>query len=114
LAKSRRAEWRPLIEEYVRTSSTLRGIVLLLDARRDLESDDRDMLDYLASTGKPTIVAITKLDKFGPRAGAERVAGLTADLGLDPDQVIGVSAHTGQGRDDLAGAIMSLVAAGET
>lgn len=109
LAKTRRAAWRPLIEEYVRTSSSLRGIVFLLDARRDPSSDDRAMLDYLADTGKPTIVAITKLDKFGPRAGAERLALLTADLGLDAEQVIGVSAHTGQGRDELAEAIVSLV-----
>jgi GTP-binding protein len=113
VTKTRRAAWRPLIEEYVRTSPALRGIVLLLDARREPADVDREMLDFLSETGKPTIVAITKLDKFGPRAGADRVDSLTAELALDPDQVIGVSAHTGQGRDELAEAIAGLVSGGD-
>jgi GTP-binding protein len=110
LTKARRATWRPLIEEYLRTSPVLRGMVLLLDSRRDPSEDDRAMLDFLAETEIPTIVAITKLDKFGPRAAADRVASLTAALAIDPEQVIGVSAHTGQGRDELAAAITGLLA----
>ena len=35
VSKTRRAEWRPLIEGYLRKSATLRGIVQLLDARHD-------------------------------------------------------------------------------
>ena len=37
-----------------------------------------------------------------------RVDELTKSLGLDADQVIPFSAHTGAGRDDLAAAIVSL------
>ena len=45
VSKTRRAEWRPLIEEYLRQSASLRGIVQLLDARHDPTDDDRVMFD---------------------------------------------------------------------
>ena len=108
ISKARRAEWRPLIEGYLRGSANLRGVVLLLDIRRDPSEDDLRMLDFLGDVGTPTIVAITKVDKLAPRAGAARVQALTESLGLDADQVIPFSAHTGRGRDELAAAIAGL------
>jgi GTP-binding protein len=109
LAKSRRAEWRPLIEEYLRHSPNLRGLVLLLDVRRDPGPEDVAMLAFLSEVGVPTLVAITKIDKFGPRAGATRIADITSALGLDGDQVVAVSAHTGHGRAELASALLDLL-----
>jgi GTP-binding protein len=109
IAKERRAEWRPLIEGYLNTSPQLRGLVLLLDARRDPSDDDRAMLEFLAERETPVLVAITKMDKFGTGAGQERVREIAKTLGLEESQVLPVSSVTGLGRDDLAAAVMSLV-----
>ena len=109
IAKERRAEWRPLIEGYLSQSPTLRGLVLLLDARREPTDDDRAMLDFLAERETPVLVAITKMDKFGSDAGVERVQVIARALDLDADQVVPVSARTGLGRDELAAAVMDLV-----
>ncbi|MDF2771097.1 MAG: engB [Geminicoccaceae bacterium] len=109
ISKARRAEWRPLIEGYLRASRNLRGVVQLLDVRRAPSDDDLQMLDFLGEIGTPAIVAVTKVDKLSPRAAAERVQELTESLGLDADQVIPFSAHTGRGRDELATAIVQLV-----
>jgi GTP-binding protein len=109
VAKERRAEWRPLIEGYLKTSPNLRGLVLLLDSRREPSDDDHAMLSYLAETETPVLVAITKMDKFGSKAGRERVDAIAAALALDADQVVPVSAETGAGRDELAAAVMQLV-----
>jgi len=109
ISKERRAEWRPLIEGYLRQSPTLRGVVQLIDARREPSEDDLQLLDFLGEIGTPTIVAITKVDKLSSAAVTPRVRELTAALGLDEDQVIPFSATTGRGRDDLAGAIVSLI-----
>lgn len=109
IARERRAEWRPLIEGYLRTSPNLRGLVLLLDSRREPSDDDRAMLSYLAETETPVLVAITKMDKFGSKAGRERVDAIAAALELDADQVVPVSSETGMGRDELAAAVMQLV-----
>lgn len=109
VAKERRAEWRPLIEGYLRTSPNLRGLVLLLDSRREPSDDDRAMLDFLADRETPVLVAITKMDKYGSDAGRARVEAIARALELDPDQVVPVSARTGLGRDELASALMELV-----
>ena len=109
VSKERKAEWRPLIEGYLRESPQLRGVVQLLDIRRDPSPDDLQMLDFLAELGAPTVVALTKIDKLKPAVATARVADLAAELGLDPEQVIPFSAVTGEGRDDLARAVVSLV-----
>jgi GTP-binding protein len=109
VGKSRRAGWRPLIEGYVRDSRQLRGVVQLLDARRDPTDDDIAMLAFLSELGVPVLVAITKIDKLGPRARAARIPAITMALGLDPEQVIAVSARTGEGRSELLGAVTQLL-----
>jgi GTP-binding protein len=109
ISKERRAEWKPLIEGYLRRSSNLRGVVQLIDIRRDPSDDDLQMLDFLADVGAPTIVAVTKTDKLSTGAVAARIADITAALGIDTDQVIPFSAHTGLGRDELAAAIVALM-----
>ncbi len=110
ISKERQAEWRPLIEGYLRKSPVLRGVVQLLDVRREPSDDDRLMFDLLADVGVPTIVCVTKVDKLSRAAGAERVREIAAALVLDEEQVIPFSAVTGEGRDELAEAITSLVA----
>jgi GTP-binding protein len=109
VSKERRSEWKPLIEGYLQSSPNLRGLVLLLDSRREPSDDDRDMLAFLAERETPVLIAITKMDKFGTDAGRDRVAAIASALELDPDQVVPVSAETGLGRDDLATAVMQLM-----
>ena len=109
VSKERRAEWRPLIEGYLRRSPMLRGVVQLIDVRREPSDDDLQMLDFLSDVGAPTIVAITKVDKLSKAAAATRIREITESLGLDPDQIIPFSAETGLGRDELASAIVTLV-----
>lgn len=109
ISKARRAEWRPLIEGYLRSSQKLRGIVQLLDVRHAPTDDDRQLFDMLAELGVPTIVAVTKTDKLTPAKVRERVHALAVELELDEQQMIPFSAVTGAGRDDLAEALVSLL-----
>jgi GTP-binding protein len=110
ISKEKKAEWRPMIESYLRRTSQLRGIVLLLDIRREPSDDDRAMLDFLAETEVPTIVALTKLDKLSKAAGRTRASDIATSLRLEPDQVIPFSSPTGEGRAELLEAILDLVA----
>ncbi len=87
----------------------LRGIVQLLDARRDPSEDDLQMLEFLSEIGAPTIIAATKIDKLTAKERRERLSELTGALELDDDQVIPFSSVTGEGRDELASAIVSLL-----
>jgi GTP-binding protein len=109
ISKERKAEWRPLIEGYLRRSTALRGVVQLLDVRHDPTEDDRQMLDFLAELETPTVVVLTKIDKLTPKAAAKRVQEIGELLHLDADQMIPFSAVSGAGRDELAEALVSLV-----
>jgi len=109
ISKARRAEWRPLIEGYLRSSQKLRGIVQLLDARHAPTDDDRQLFDMLAELGIPAIVAVTKTDKLTPARVRERMHALAVELELDEQQMIPFSAVTGAGRDELAEALVSLL-----
>jgi GTP-binding protein len=109
ISKERKAEWRPLIEGYLRRSTALRGVVQLLDVRHDPTEDDRQMLDFLAELETPTVVVLTKTDKLTPKAAAKRVQEIGKLLHLDADQMIPFSAVSGAGRDELAEALVALV-----
>ena len=109
ISKERRAEWKPLIEGYLRSSKELRGIVQLLDVRHDPTDDDRQMLAFLASVGVPTLFALTKIDKLTAFQRNERIPALLDILETSEDQVIPFSAVTGEGRDELAEAVVALV-----
>jgi len=110
ISKERRAEWKPLIESYLKASPQLRGIVQLLDARHDPTNDDRQMLDFLGQLGVPTIVVLTKIDKLSSRERRDRIDAISNELGLDTEQIVPFSATTGEGRGELAEAIESLLA----
>jgi GTP-binding protein len=111
ISKERKAEWQPLIEGYLSESPALRGMVQLLDARRDPSEDDLHMLDFLAQLEVPTIFALTKIDKLSPTRSAERLAEVADAIGVEAAQVIPFSAVTGRGRDELAQAVVALVEA---
>jgi GTP-binding protein len=109
ISKEKKSEWRPLIAAYLKRTSQLRGIVLLLDIRREPTDDDRAMLDFLAEVEVPTIVALTKTDKLSKAAAQARATEISQSLALDADQVIPFSAVTGAGRVELLEAIVQLV-----
>ncbi len=111
VSKEKKSEWKPLIESYLKRTTQLRGIVLLLDIRREPSDDDLAMLDFLAETEVPTIVALTKKDKLTKAAALERAAKISVSLALASEQVIPFSAHTGEGRVELLEAITELVEA---
>jgi GTP-binding protein len=110
VSKEQRASWRPLIEGYLQRSPQLRGVVQLLDARHDPTQDDEQMLGFLAELGVPSIIVLTKIDKLTATQAARRIAEISSALALEPEQVISFSAVSGRGRDELAEAIMALVA----
>ena len=109
ISKEKRNAWRPMIEGYLLHTSQLRGIVLLLDVRREPTDDDRAMIEFLADVGVPVIVVITKADKLTRAQASGRAREIAAALQLDEEQVIVFSAITGQGRNDLAEALVSVI-----
>lgn len=109
ISKDRRAEWVTLIEGYLRESPLLAGLVQLLDVRRDPTPEDQTMLGLLSEIGVPTLFVATKVDKMKPTELRERLSVMARGTGVPVEDWIPFSSVSGVGRDELAGAISSLV-----
>jgi len=98
--EAERRAWKPLVETYLRERPTLRGVLLVVDARRGIEGEEEELLAYLAALGRPAAVAATKLDKLGRAEARRALAAAGARLrGAVP--LVGFSARTGEGRTAL-------------
>jgi len=92
-----RATWKPLLERYFESRATLRGIVVIIDARRGLGSEDELLLEFASGCGRPAIVVANKIDKLkqGERTRLQR------DLSARLPDVVPFSATTGEGEREL-------------
>jgi GTP-binding protein len=99
VSKALRAQWAPLIEQYLDGSEQLRAVVVLVESRV-LSEQDSQTITWLSSVGRPPVVVATKVDKLkmSERVGALRR--LQEGLGL-VEGVIPYSSVTGEGRDRL-------------
>jgi len=93
-----REEWGPLVETYLRDRATLRGVVVLVDARRGLAGEEIELLGFLAEHGRPALLVATKIDKLGRGAATATLRKLAGAAGAAVP-VLGFSAKSGAGRD---------------
>jgi len=56
--------WGALLQQYFESRQSLRGLLLVVDIRRQLKDFDRQMLEFAASVNLPTHVLLTKSDKL--------------------------------------------------
>lgn len=98
-SKAERRSWGPMIEGYLEERVGLRAVVLIVDVRRGLEDDDRQLLEFLDHVGRPAVLVATKLDKLPASRRMAAVAEIKASAGGRP--VVGVSAESGEGRERL-------------
>lgn len=107
--KTDRAAWRRLVEHYVGERERLRGLIWLLDIRRDPSPDDRDFAALLSRRAMPVLPVLTKADKVNRSGRTERAAAIAGALGLDAQTVMMTSARTGEGREELREAVLAFL-----
>jgi len=69
--------WGDMVENYLRSRSNLKAVVLILDIRRDPGPDETGLLEWLALYGIACIPVLTKSDKVSrnqAQAGVKRIA----------------------------------------
>jgi len=110
--KEVREKWGRLIEGYLSDTPRLLGIVMLIDARRGVTAEDRQMLEYLERLGTPALFALTKTDKLNRSGRIKAKADLRESLGVDDEQVIETSARSGEGVGSLRESVYALLESG--
>ncbi len=104
-----RDSWRRLVRSYLARSEP-RGVVYLVDSRHPPTAGDLEFVEYLAETGAPALIALTKVDKLKATVRARGIAAAAADrLGVSREQVVSTSAKTGEGAGELLDAIAALL-----
>jgi GTP-binding protein len=104
-----RLHWRGVLDAYLRTRESLRGLVLVMDARHPLKEFDCDMLAFGAASGRPCHCLLTKSDKLSRSEAARTLADvrktLTAEFPLGTAQLFSAHAKTGldEARSVLSG-----------
>ncbi|MBQ7732718.1 MAG: YihA family ribosome biogenesis GTP-binding protein [Synergistaceae bacterium] len=63
-SKTERNEWRKLISAYMNNRESLKLVCHLVDFRHGLLANDRELQEYINSTGKNIFVVFTKADKI--------------------------------------------------
>jgi GTP-binding protein len=98
--EAERRAWGPLVETYLQERPTLRGVLLVIDARRGVEAEEEELLAYLAALSLPAAVAVTKVDKLGGAAARSALAVVAKRVGTGVP-LVGFSARSGEGRVPL-------------
>jgi GTP-binding protein len=102
-------DWQELVTDYLSTSPTLRCVVVLIDIRHALKSQDRELIEWLRMRGRPFIIVDTKRDKLSNNEQAKQAASLDAALGLNKQDRVLFSAKTGDGKAELMAAIATFL-----
>ena len=97
-SKAERKAWGPLIEGFLSERPGLRGAVVIIDIRRGVQDDDKQLLEFLESIGVAPILVATKLDKLPASKRKPAIAKLRNQVGRS---VTPYSSITGDGRDAL-------------
>lgn len=99
VSKAETREWKGLLEGYLKERPTLRAVVILVDVRRGLEQEERDLVDFLETRPElGLLVAATKLDKLPRSAQKPELTRMRSSTGVD---IVATSAETGAGREEL-------------
>jgi GTP-binding protein len=91
--------WRSMIEGYLTTRESLRGILLVMDISRDIESDEHLILDFANYQRVPVALVFTKIDKLGQNEWRNRAKKLMHQAPVS--QCFVVSNKTGFGISEL-------------
>lgn len=97
-----------LMENYFKTTNKLKGVVFLLDSRREVNEDDLDIYQFLKMNNIPTIICLTKCDKINQKEKAHIISHL-ANTMLKDEKPLFVSSKNKRGIDVLRSKIEALL-----
>ena len=101
--------WGPMIETYLSTRETLKGVVLIMDIRRIPGQKELDLIDWFKHFDIPEILILTKTDKLSKTKQIKQHTLIAKTLFVDKDDLILFSAKTRQGKDAVWDAVEKLI-----
>ena len=104
-----RKKWGPMIETYLSTRKTLKGVALIMDIRRFPSIQELNFIEWLYYYNIPGILILTKADKLSKTKQLTQQAIIGKALSVDKDDLILFSAKSRLGKDVVWDAIEELI-----
>ncbi|MFW5908902.1 MAG: ribosome biogenesis GTP-binding protein YihA/YsxC [Desulfosalsimonas sp.] len=101
VSASERKKWGRMVETYLQTRSTLKGVVLLQDIRRMPGGEEEELLDFLGHFRIPAIIVLTKSDKLSKNKQNAQAKRIRQALDLEEEETLCFSAKSRHGADSL-------------
>ncbi|MBI3812666.1 MAG: YihA family ribosome biogenesis GTP-binding protein [Nitrospirae bacterium] len=108
---TQREEWGGMVEDFLAHRPSLRGLVVLLDIRREPSPLDEQLLLWIQSYKIPVILVATKSDQLPRSRQSAALQHVHASLppSAENQGILLFSSKTGQGREDLIGKIIQIL-----
>ncbi len=103
-----RKKWGPMIETYLSTRGTLKGVVVIMDIRRLPREEEQNLIHWLAHYSIARILVLTKTDKLSKTKLIKQQAAIVQALAVAKEDVILFSTKTRRGKDAVWDAILTL------
>ncbi len=104
-----RRKWGPMIETYLSTRKTLKGVVLIMDVRRIPGIQELNFIEWLYYYNIPSMLILTKADKLSKTKQLKQRVTIAKALSVDKDDLILFSAKSRLGKDAVWDAIEMLI-----
>lgn len=101
VSQSERRYWKPMVESYISSRKTLRGVVIISDIRRIPGAEEIELMGWLANLNIPAIVISSKADKLSNNEQFRQRRAVSRTLSTEPEELILFSAKTRQGMDHV-------------
>lgn len=111
VSRTEKEKWGKMINNYLKKSSRLCAVFLLVDIRHEPSANDRTMYEWILSNGFHPIIIATKLDKINRSQISKQIKLIKDGLQTEQDTIlIPFSAETKQGREEIWELIEQLIA----
>lgn len=104
-----KAQWKTMVESYLKYRATLQLVIILLDIRRTPSSDDASLMRWLENFGISFLIVLTKTDKLSQNKCSAQQKIIQEFLLLKKEEVVCFSAVTRKGRQEILKRIMSVL-----
>jgi GTP-binding protein len=94
-------DWKGLISSYILNRQTLICVVVIIDIRHEVKSQDLELVTWLKDEHIPLLLVYTKQDKLTGNKRLHHAAVLDAGFGISREERVLFSAKTGEGREEL-------------
>ncbi|MFZ5564111.1 MAG: ribosome biogenesis GTP-binding protein YihA/YsxC [Thermodesulfobacteriota bacterium] len=114
VSRQEQKTWGPMVEAYLSGRKTLRGVMLLMDLRREPREDEFLVTQWCSRYSIPWKLVLTKADKLKKEATARQRRAIAQAMGIGVDDTILFSTLHRLGREEALDTIARMTGIRET